>query len=172
MILKLLENYWSKVDRRGSDECWPWRGAATVGGYGQLGSGSKKRGGQARRSLATHIALAIDGRAKPSDDHVAMHRCDNPRCVNPAHLHWGTKAENHADMIAKGRSAAQIAAAAQMDERAAQLRAGASRRKLTPEAVQLIRRSQLSAVALARAFGVSHSLVSAVRAGTLYGDVP
>lgn len=170
-IIKLLENFWCKVDRRGTDDCWPWRGAATIGGYGQLSNGKRKYN-RSQRSLATHIALAIDGRFQPSDDHVAMHACDNPRCVNPAHLSWGTSAENRADMLAKGRSAHQLAAAAEMDARAAQLGMRGPRHKLTSADVLHIRMSPKSGVALAKDMGISHSLISAVRNRSLYDDIP
>lgn len=34
-----------------------------------------------------------------------LHRCDNPRCVNPTHLVPGTAQDNSDDCVAKGRQA-------------------------------------------------------------------
>lgn len=38
------------------------------------------------------------------DGMLACHHCDNPPCVNPAHLFLGNNAQNLCDMAAKGRA--------------------------------------------------------------------
>lgn len=75
--------------------CWPWLGASNQFGYGQIRDGERAR-------LATHVALEIDGRPRP-DGALALHSCDNPICVNPNHLRWGTKRDNTLDMIERGQ---------------------------------------------------------------------
>jgi hypothetical protein len=53
---------------------------------------------------AHRLSLVLCGRDVPSGrKDVIMHTCDNPSCVNPAHLKIGTQKENMHDMIAKGR---------------------------------------------------------------------
>ncbi len=77
--------------------CWTWTGAMDGGGYGSV----YWRG----RNVAAHRASHECFVGPIGDGLDVMHSCDNPPCINPAHLSSGTRAENLADMVRRGRSA-------------------------------------------------------------------
>lgn len=56
-----------------------------------------------RHVLAHRLAWEEAFGLIPAGMHV-LHRCDNPPCINPAHLFLGTNADNIADKVSKGRS--------------------------------------------------------------------
>jgi len=96
-ILPMPERFWSKVDMRGPDECWPWKACIRnkEEGYGAFMLGGKLR-------PAHQIAWELMNGAMPSGMN-ACHRCDNPVCCNPSHIFPGSHAMNMADKTAKGR---------------------------------------------------------------------
>jgi hypothetical protein len=81
--------------------CWHWNGVVGAHGYGVVWIGGRQ--GNNRR--AHRISLELSGVPVGPDDFV-RHSCDNPLCVNPAHLSVGTPAQNTADMWQRGRGLA------------------------------------------------------------------
>lgn len=93
------DRFWNKVDKKGIDDCWPWIGhlsSGVRGGYGRFFLNG-------RAQSAHRISFKISGKETTSDNPHVLHKCDNPRCVNPNHLYAGSHRDNMADMSRRGR---------------------------------------------------------------------
>jgi hypothetical protein len=93
----LIARFWSRVEVSDPDACWLWQGATNTNGYGHLARGRTMY--QAHR-----LSWTIHNGPIP-DRMCVLHRCDVPRCVNPAHLWIGTQTDNMRDRDQKGRVA-------------------------------------------------------------------
>jgi hypothetical protein len=103
-------HFWSQVDLRGPDRCWPWKASTKPGGYGQYNinhpDGSQTNIGAHRLAWA----MTKNNGRLPGDEKHIRHLCHNPVCCNPAHLELGTakangedRAENPANLKEKVR---------------------------------------------------------------------
>src|SRR5678815_4694311 len=92
-------SFWSQVNFITSViGCWIWCGETNIGsGHGVLFVDG------ARIGAHRYSRILTDGKP-PEPGLVVRHKCDNPPCVNPDHLEWGTRRQNHDDMTSRGRA--------------------------------------------------------------------
>ena len=96
------ERFWSKVDIRDKDECWPWIAGRNNRGYGQFKL-------HAVMQSAHRVAWELTYGNIPKDEWgfslEVCHKCDSRSCCNPSHLFIGTHLDNVRDMDQKNRRA-------------------------------------------------------------------
>jgi len=153
MKATLSERFWDKVEKQGPDECWLWTATRTQFGYGSFRIGSATDGTR-RKEMAHRVAYMLSTNQDIPAGRVVMHSCDNPQCVNPAHLSVGTYSENGKAAYDRKRRASTV-----------KPREGHPRAKLTEAQVAYIRTVGKTRTlrSLAEEFKVSESTVDAVR---------
>ncbi|PZF83226.1 HNH endonuclease [Jiangella anatolica] len=133
------------------DDCWEWIGSRDKNGYGRFFfEGLQRR--------ATHASLIMFKGERVADGLCARHACDNPPCVNPAHLLVGTRKQNTADAVGRRRHA--------HGEKH-------GRAKITEDDVREMRRRYATASAseLALEFGISKTQVYYIALGRSWRHV-
>jgi HNH endonuclease len=145
------EKFWSKVSKE--NECWLWCGCLALNGYGGVTINRKRRS-------AHRVAWELSNGQIPGGMCV-LHKCDNRRCVNPAHLFLGTYRDNAIDRENKKRGRQPVGE-------------GNGKSKLTQDVVQSIKRwlsEGKTKASIARKLGLSFSGVRSVAIGRTWKHV-
>lgn len=143
--MNTVHDVWRNVAKAGPDECWPWQAALKDTGYGVLSIDG--------RNVRAHRAAYESATGETPGRLLVLHRCDNRRCCNPAHLWLGTYLDNNRDAKAKGRN---------------QVGSRHYAAKLNEAQVVEIRRRRLAGergTDLARRFGVTPQSISDIMSG-------
>ncbi len=107
LLARRTSRFWSRVDKRGPEECWNWLHRRNRGGYGEVRYWAKIDRGAYQSAHRVAYELANGKLPKnPSGGYhgvVVAHRCDNRLCCNPAHLFATDQKGNLDDCLQKGR---------------------------------------------------------------------
>jgi len=152
----LETRFWRHVDTSG--DCWLWQASVDTSGYGQISNGA------GRLVMAHRLSYELAHGPIPPG-RLVCHKCDTPRCVNPAHLFLGSHVDNAADMVAKGRSARGDASSARLHPERRPRGATHPKARLTEAQVVDLRQRYAAGTttqrALAREYGVSRATIVA-----------
>ncbi len=139
-IAKVISRFLSSRTEGGKNDCWNWNKSTNEKGYGQVMCAGKNIKAH-KMAYMIHVGDIPDGVS-------VLHKCDNPRCVNPNHLFLGSQADNINDMYGKKRAIV------------------GSRHKLSKlteqEALEIFKSKESTAV-LANRFSVCAQLVNAIK---------
>lgn len=91
------DRFWEKVVPTDPNDCWIWQGSFHSRGYGQLWHN------EIQHCIGAHRVSLLIKTGILSETLEVCHTCDNPPCVNPNHLFFGTAQDNALDREAKQR---------------------------------------------------------------------
>jgi hypothetical protein len=89
------QRFLSKVNK--TPTCWLWTAYLDNDGYGKFWIDG--------RNINAHRVAYELWKGQIPDGMVMRHACDEPSCVNPEHLLFGTQADNIRDKVERGRQA-------------------------------------------------------------------
>lgn len=141
--------FWAKVDKSGDGGCWNWTRSVSKSGYGAFGVTPKDIRYAHRYAWETLVGPIPDGLC-------LLHSCDNPRCVNPAHLRVGNRTENSQDRTERGR--------VPKGEFAGQA-------KITEAVAKAIKDDPRPQAEIAKEAGVTQGHVSRIKSGQVWGHL-
>jgi hypothetical protein len=97
----IVASFHANYKKGAGDECWIWEGLRhPVSGYGIQQAGDKTVFKGVGRQAHRRAWYLSNGTKPPRGmSKNIMHTCDNPSCVNPAHLVLGTPKMNHDDAV-------------------------------------------------------------------------
>jgi hypothetical protein len=90
----IIDRFFNKVNK--TEGCWIWMAYRSPLGYGVFNVRSKLHS-------AHRVSWVISNQQPLDSRDYILHKCDNPKCVNPDHLFKGNQFDNMRDCRSKGR---------------------------------------------------------------------
>jgi len=142
-VIENEHKFYSRVDIKADNECWPWTGSLRGTRHKGYGMFAPVAG---MKVIASRASYMLAHKVRIKRNKFVCHTCDNPICVNPAHLFLGKPKDNTQDMISKGRWGG-----------------GRKRYKLTKEQTIEILADTRTQQAIADEYGISRTFVSLIK---------
>ena len=139
--------------------CLEWAGTRNKGGYGTKTVGSRADGSRTTKLAHRIVYELVNGGIDAKM--CVLHKCDNPPCINPEHLFVGTRADNHMDMLKKGRRKDLKG-----EERFNSKLLSSQVVDIKKQLLQGVRQSDI-----ARQYGVNQTLISAIKTGKIWTHI-
>lgn len=99
--------FWERVEKKGKNECWMWKGQLGGGASGALkhryGDMSLGHSGKLYRSSPHRYSWMLKYNIPIPNGLWCCHSCDVKLCVNPNHIFLATREQNYKDALLKDR---------------------------------------------------------------------